>query len=643
MQSDIILELLESTNETLTAAIVVIAASMLLYNLTRNLQNRIARTSAVMLACVTITYIGEVFLALNPGPGTYIALLRLQWVGIAYMPAALLHMSDALLATTGLPSRGRRRRVVRILYLISSAFLIAAAFTDILVYPVSAPGLNNLQPGYLFWLFLFYFIVVTGIAFINVQRARLRCLTRSTQRRMGYLQIAMLTPPLGIFPYSLVLGIADPFSLDSLMLINLSNVIVILMLLFLAYPLSFFGSNIPDRVVKTELLRFMLRGPATGLLVLAVTIFVTPATRILSFPAGSFTPFALVAVVLLWQWIVALSLPYLEKRLIYFDENDDQIAKLQDLSDHLLTRGDLLQLVEAILESVCDYIQVNTAFILFWEDDRPEMLKMIGTFTLPNEELIAEAEMLRNLSVGAAESSELHISLWRGYWLIPVLTRRATSHKVIGLLGIEARSTTIDLTLDEIHKLDAFTRRMSRTLDDMLLQSEIFIALEGLLPQYNTTRTRAAELEYKTGRSPLTTNGSPDREQIIEQVRAALRHYWGGAGLTNSRLQELKVVQKALAEDSDANPLKALRGVLQTCIEKQKPDSPRKMTSPEWTIYNILHLRFIERIKVRDVAIRLALSEPDLYRKQRVAIELVADSLLEMERELTEHPESSLI
>ena len=58
----------------------------------------------------------------------------------------------------------------------------------------------------------------------------------------------------------------------------------------------------------------------------------------------------------------------------------------------------------------------------------------------------------------------------------------------------------------------------------------------------------------------------------------------------------------------------------------------RKLTAPEWTLYNILVLRFIERRKVREVAARLALSEPDLYRKQRLAIEVVADEVLTMEK-----------
>ena len=55
------------------------------------------------------------------------------------------------------------------------------------------------------------------------------------------------------------------------------------------------------------------------------------------------------------------------------------------------------------------------------------------------------------------------------------------------------------------------------------------------------------------------------------------------------------------------------------------------MTTGEWILYNILELKFIQGQKVRDVARRLAMSESDLYRKQRVAIENVAKAVSEME------------
>jgi hypothetical protein len=50
-------------------------------------------------------------------------------------------------------------------------------------------------------------------------------------------------------------------------------------------------------------------------------------------------------------------------------------------------------------------------------------------------------------------------------------------------------------------------------------------------------------------------------------------------------------------------------------------------------LYNILEMKFIEGRKVREVAGRLAMSEADLYRKQRVAMEAVAHAILEMEAE----------
>ncbi|MBC7869949.1 MAG: hypothetical protein H7Y09_03860, partial [Chitinophagaceae bacterium] len=73
---------LNLSNETLASAIVIVSVSMLLYNLTRNSKDRVARTSSAVLGCVTVVYLGDVLTALGPGLGTYEALLRFQWVGL---------------------------------------------------------------------------------------------------------------------------------------------------------------------------------------------------------------------------------------------------------------------------------------------------------------------------------------------------------------------------------------------------------------------------------------------------------------------------------------------------------------------------------------------------------------------------------
>jgi hypothetical protein len=48
-------------------------------------------------------------------------------------------------------------------------------------------------------------------------------------------------------------------------------------------------------------------------------------------------------------------------------------------------------------------------------------------------------------------------------------------------------------------------------------------------------------------------------------------------------------------------------------------------------------MKFMEGRKVREVAMRLAMSEADLYRKQRVAIEAVAKTIVEMEKQARDH------
>jgi len=128
----------------------------------------------------------------------------------------------------------------------------------------------------------------------------------------------------------------------------------------------------------------------------------------------------------------------------------------------------------------------------------------------------------------------------------------------------------------------------------------------------------------------LKFDSTPD----IQHVRDALTQYWGGPKLTNSPLLKLKVVERALREH-DGNAANALRAVLHDAIERIKPEGQRKFTA-EWILYNILELKFMQGKRVREVALKLAVSEADLYRKQRVAIEQVAHAISEMEREMND-------
>ncbi|MCO6442919.1 MAG: hypothetical protein J5J04_02435 [Anaerolineae bacterium] len=629
MTSDLFVSFLDLMNETLAAAIVIVATSLLLYTITRNAHDRVARASAMVLFAVTTAYVCDVLTGLRPTDEAVLRLLRAQWLGIALAPAALVHLSDALLDTTGLPSRGRRSRTLRLMYLIGTAFVIAAMFSDILVGPIESAGRPALRAMPLMAVFAAYTVVASGFALINVERARRRCLTRSTRRRMGYLEIALLTPIVGVFPFSAFFAPGGEFTTGALVLVIIANIFVVLMLLFLAYPLSFFGSRIPDRAVKADLLRMVLRGPATGMLIVAVLFFTSRATRIFGLVSSEFAVFAVVTVVLCWQWIIDLMLPLLDRWLIYGEESE-QFNKIQKLNRQLLTRADLLSLMEGILAQARNVLRTSGAFVAALTDSTPEVISATGR----GHDIEDRASDLSGALGGLKIATVAQPLLWEGFWLLPLSRQRGLINggQMIGVLGLQATHDSAP-TADEMAVIARVRRRVARALDDMLLQSEVVAALEGLLPQFATSRESNREDEYQPRSTPAAEPNLPalpDRDQIVEQVQAALRHYYGGPGMTKSRLLDLAVVRRAL-EFNVNEPVRALRSVLDRAIELQRPPGERDWRSQDWLIYNILDLRYIKKQRVREVANRLYMSDANLYRKQNLAIEAVADSLLRME------------
>jgi hypothetical protein len=167
-------------------------------------------------------------------------------------------------------------------------------------------------------------------------------------------------------------------------------------------------------------------------------------------------------------------------------------------------------------------------------------------------------------------------------------------------------------------------------LEDRKLQQRIFRSLEDLQPQVEMIQRLRAAGHYDS-RVSLLTESLPLEEDLANWVKDALTHYWGGPKLTSSPLMKLQVVQKLVAE-SDGNAANAMRSLLRRSVDQVKPDGERRFTT-EWMLYNILEMKFIEGRKVREVAGRLAMSEADLYRKQRVAMEAVAHAILKMEAE----------
>ncbi|MEY4221908.1 MAG: hypothetical protein RL334_550, partial [Chloroflexota bacterium] len=94
-----LLSALATFNRFLVVAEVISAASLLMYSLTFNLRDRVARSWNVLLAAVAIVSLCDVASGVVQSDAAAEVWVRLQWLGIALIPGASLHLSDALLAT----------------------------------------------------------------------------------------------------------------------------------------------------------------------------------------------------------------------------------------------------------------------------------------------------------------------------------------------------------------------------------------------------------------------------------------------------------------------------------------------------------------------------------------------------------------
>jgi hypothetical protein len=225
-----------------------------------------------------------------------------------------------------------------------------------------------------------------------------------------------------------------------------------------------------------------------------------------------------------------------------------------------------------------------------------------------------------------------------GYWIWPLLEPNGEKKRVLGILGVKARTETPLFNLDEIDLLEWMLTRVTDALADRKLQQGVFVALRHMLPDMDRLQQWRGIVPYASldsEKEPVAAllDPSPIRSPEFEAwVKDALSHYWGGPKLTLSPLVHLRLV-KAAVQQADGDPTKALRLVLGAAIEKLKPEGKQNLSAPEWMLYNILEMRFIQGRKVRDIADRLAMSESDLYRKQRVAIGQLARVLSDMEQE----------
>jgi len=213
--------------------------------------------------------------------------------------------------------------------------------------------------------------------------------------------------------------------------------------------------------------------------------------------------------------------------------------------------------------------------------------------------------------------------------ILPLYDKRVEDKpELLGLLGMTGMKSD-HLEFEQKQSLDQLAARATIALRDRHIQQQLFQSLDKLTPDIEYLSELRAAGRYEPEHVLDVTQ--PIEEEMTIWVRDALTHYWGGPRLTESPLLNLTVIDHML-EAYDGNYPNALRALLKDAIEKVKPGGERRFTG-EWILYNILEMKFLEGKKVREIAAKLAMSEADLYRKQKVALEAVAREITQMEKE----------
>jgi hypothetical protein len=408
-------------------------------------------------------------------------------------------------------------------------------------------------------------------------------------------------------------------------IVSIANLLVGGFLVIISYSVAFFGVSWPDRLVKGRLFKWFLRGPLTASIVLASTTIIRRFGMLWDDPYNPFVPIFMVGLILIMEYAITLLAPFWE-RLLFYGSDRREIMQIQSLEDHMLTRSDLKQFLEIVTATICDLLQVKSAFISMMDGGGLMMLTVAGDQSAFNE--IESSDEVLALTLENGTETNKGFLRWSGHLLIPLVYDDQQNGKLLlGLCGFPWENDR-EMDAEHIQSINLLTTRISIALRDWKLQQQVIDSLESLHPQVALIQQlRAASSYNKT--SVLLDEVQLPEEDFIEWVKGALTHYWGGPKLTESPLLSLQIVQSAI-DDYDGSPINALRGILKTAIDNIKPEGERRFTA-EWILYNILELKFLEGRKVREVANRLAMSEADLYRKQRIALEAVSKTIVSME------------
>ncbi len=614
--------LFKTISDVLTAGLAITTFSLFLYSLTFKIRDRLTNIFSIILFVLILIFGADAFGSVITEKTTLLNILKVHWTGLIFIPTLYFLLSDALLALTGKPSHGKRR-------IIGFGMIGISVFLCVLLYSNALLGelIVDQAPAPFFMrtkamdLYLVFFFSAVALSLYNFFRAIRRTNSPTSKRRMIYLVVGAIGLFFGLFPYLIFessIGI-----LNSLTFWFLSSILYLtswILLNTMTYAVSFFGFSVPDREIKNRLFHWIFRGPLTASVTLGLTTLIRRTGTILGKDLLMLEILAMVACIVLLEHLYTLFFPKMEK-ILFRGKDLHELERIRSLEERLFTKNDFNQFAEIILAALCDRLRATSAVLYLKQNGGYEKPVEIG-----DPSRITEKVSKANFNF-AEDWENKTILRWNGMVVIPI--RNSKEHEngtlISGFIGLDRMKRT-DLDPEQVRAVNLLLNRLHTAIVDYQQQQKMLYSLELLEPQMDEIQNLLAAGRFVNMNMSINLE---DTELLNKWTKDALSHLWGGPKLSGNSLMQLAVVQHK-ADESGETLTKALRALLQDAINSIRPEGERQYTN-DWLLYNILDFKFNENMKMRDIAKRLALSEADLYRKQRIAIDGVVKKIVEME------------
>ena len=618
-----IVPVLRTLSEVLTAAVAMAAFSMLLFSLQFIRRKQILAWSSVpLLVCIVVIYSTEALESIAMGASAHLLWKKLHWTGLIFLPSLVFFFALPLPGMTGRPA-GRLGRCFAGAAMLGSLFFTVRLWQDKLfagIKTISNIGTTMIHSSetVFFWIFC---VVCLFLTFEMLNITFLRTKTHASRRRMLYLIVSVTGILIGSFPL-LLFGSGLLISRHPIIFWTLSvigNALVTAMVLLLAYSVTNFSVPWSDRLARLRMLEWILRGPVTASLTLWLVTMLNRTSDTLGLRVAGLNTFATVFSIIVLEYLAGLAMPFIERSSLVGLGAEDY-AIFREFQGMMVFKPELETFLEALAGALCDRFQARNGFFAVMD----EFGKVDSLISVGGSEQIPESLTASLPAYFAENGNEPYREDTRV--IFPVISCVEGTSVFLGVLGLSDPSAALDseegrVVLDEALDNARTVLRQRRYL------TAAYQALRGSSasdPQ-NTFRSGSV-----LNRESLLAENS-EMENVVAWTKDALAHYWGGPRLSDNPLLELEIVKSAAAEMNDT-PINALRSVLKKALEKLRPEGERAYNG-EWILYNIIDLKFFEKEKVKDIVRRLAMSEADFYRKQKVAVEAMAKEIIRMEQE----------